>query len=140
MSTEPSRMSRRAFLFAAAVTVAAVLPSSARLIGVGGQPSAAVEDVAVRLRGLLDDEAAAEALGHAYLAARSRWPSLEELVRDLVPVGSSVQASRQADAGELLAGVRDRRTSDYRAGRLTNYDGWLISDSEARLAALHVVA
>ena len=134
-----SKISRRAFLGGAAVAAAAFLPLGLRAVGLGGTPSPAVTELSERLRRLLDDPRAAAGLGWAYLDGVSRWPTKEELVADLLPQGSSIEVARASDATMLREGLRDLRRADYLGGRLISYDGWLVSKTEGRLAALFVV-
>ena len=140
MRSEPSsKVSRRAFLGGAAVAAAALLPSGLRALNLGGKPSPAVTELSERLRGLLDDPRAAAGLGWAYLDSLSRWPTQEELVTDLLPPGASVDAALSGDATMLREGLKGLRRADYLGGRLISYDGWLVCETEGRLAALFVV-
>jgi hypothetical protein len=139
MSVDRPGVSRRTVLGGAIIALAALLPGGARLLGVPGSPDASTGTAAARLRGLLDDPTAAAAIGRAYLDELSRWPTVDELVAQLVPPGSSPEARHSLDEGVLRASLQARRMADYREGRLVNCRGWLLSATEGRLAALHVV-
>lgn len=140
MRSKPSStISRRAFLGGTVVAAAALLPSGLRALGIGGKPPPAVTELSERLQGLLDDPRAAAGLGWAYLDGLSRWPTQEELVSHLLPQGSSVETARSSDARMLREGLKGLRRADYLGGRLVSYDGWLVSETEGRLAALFVV-
>ena len=130
MRPEASRkISRRTFLGGAAVTAAALLPAGLRALAIGGQPSPAVTELSERLRRFLDDPRAASGLGWAYLDGLSRWPTHDQLVIDLVPPGSGVEAARSSNEATLREGLKSLRRADYLSGRLISYDGWLVSEA-----------
>lgn len=140
MRPEPSLgISRRAFLSGLAITAAALLPSGLQALVIGAKSSPAVTELSERLRAFLDDPQAASGLGWAYLNGLSRWPTPEQLVTDLLPPGSSVEAARSSHDTMLRDGLKSLRRADYLGGRLISYDGWLVSETEGRLAALFVV-
>ena len=74
---------------------------------------------------VLRDRAAAALVGTAYLDAR---PS-ERDARFLV---ASIAAVAPKGPGDLAEAIR----RDFRAGRSLTLDGWLLADTEGRLAAL----
>ena len=140
MSEQPPISRRRLLLGAAAVAAAALVPSGARRLGLAGSTSSSVVVLASRLRALLDDPAAAARLGRDYLDWVTRWPTVEELIEQLLPMSGTIESTSQSDPGVLLRGIAERRASDYREGRIVPCDGWLISETEGRLAALHIVS
>jgi choline dehydrogenase-like flavoprotein len=119
------RSSRRAFL--AATGAAALLPLSWR----GGASTGATD--ADRLRAAIANPASAAALGRAYLA---RFPGEADRDRIAAAILASLAAPPARDASALRAPVRARIRGDFRAGATVTLDGWILSRTEARLAAL----
>ena len=98
-----------------------------------------IEEAAARIRGVLEDSGAVAEIGRAYLDGLSRWPTVGELVAQLLPPGASFQAVRSIEEAALRDSLNARRTADYREGRVVNCKGWLVTATEGRLAAIHVV-
>jgi hypothetical protein len=81
---------------------------------------------------LFDRPARVQALGRAYLAGLQRPPSAAALARAIW---------QELDgAGPLRARVADLVRRDFAAGRVASANGWLLSQTEARLCALAVLA
>lgn len=72
------------------------------------------------------DLSAGRAIGQAYLAANPN-ADLAALRRDLLPSGFTAQAAQT---------LRERVSADFRAARVFTYQGWRLSETEARLFAL----
>ncbi len=131
----PSLLRRRGFLglAAAAGAVAAVpLRPWRALVAVRTPP------LAVRLARLLDDRGAAAEVGAAYLATAPGERSGRVLVRHL--------RTALAPAGAVPGHDRDLRVlldaavrHDFEVGAVCRVDGWVLSRTEARLAALTAV-
>ena len=117
------RSTRRALL--AAGGAAAVLPLS--------WPGAwAGTSDADRLRAAVADPASAALLGRAYVA---RFPQEIDRARLAAAVMASLPAPAP-DGGALRRLLRARIRGDFRDGATIALDGWILSRTEARLAAL----
>ena len=94
-----------------------------------------------KLAGLFGDAAGREAVGRAYLDGAPEEAGAAILVRRILEAGElspeTVRgASRTLLRDALVRQIRD----DYRAGRMVQVDGWLLSATEARLCALSYVS
>lgn len=126
-------LSRRSlFRAAAAAAVAAVgaayrhAPTNDRLL-------------AARLRSLVPHGAAAAVLGLAYLRRANAEVSTDALVTAILPGRSRLNASRTSD--QRLRAVLGRSIrDDFATGRTLVLRGWVVSVTEARLAALVLTA
>ena len=76
------------------------------------------------------DVAAGRPIGEAWLAAHP-GASTTSLRRSLLPNGLDEEA---------IARLRKRAAADFRAGRIFVHEGWIVSDTEARLFALLTLA
>jgi hypothetical protein len=132
MTTQTGRLSRRSLLRLSATAALAILGA-----GRGSQTSRS-RLLATRLRSLLPHDAAAVALGTRYLVQTPSEASPERLV-------AALAAGRR---GGVMAGLGHRRLgallarrirSDFAAGRTVAVHGWIVSLTEARLAALVVI-
>lgn len=109
--------------------------------GRGVAPAAAKANVGSSLWSLLAPVSDAAAhLGRAYLATvpteADRTSLLRALERDIPGLRETTAGGRIDDTRTLL---RARIADDYRNGRIAEPDGWIISQTEARLCALHAV-
>lgn len=88
------------------------------------------------VRSFSSPESAAE-LGRAYLATASRESSPALLV-DRIAAGlpNGYKVLRMADDGQLKSLLARRLKEDFMAGNTVTVDGWVISQTEARLCAL----
>jgi hypothetical protein len=107
---------------ATAGLAAAVLP------WIGMRSFAADEE---RLRRAVPQAARASALGRAYLA---RAPGEADPVRLAAAIIAGLGAP--VDDERLPALIRARVRADFAAGDIVTIDGWVLSRTEARLAAL----
>jgi hypothetical protein len=117
---------RRRFILLAAG--AAALPRLAFARGIGPRSDAA------RLTAALADPASAAKLGRAY---RMRYPSEAqgEALAALIFASLPRAARGAADLRPLL---RARVHADFAEGQVVRLDGWILSRTESRLAALCV--
>lgn len=131
MTDLPGRLSRRSILRLGAAAILALLSGGTWHV-VGQQHL-----LAARLRALLPHHAAAAIVGAAYLARAPGEESGERLLMALVadwPGDVSRLTERQL-VSMLAQGIRD----DFAAGRTVSVHGWIVSVTEARLAAMVVV-
>jgi hypothetical protein len=125
-------LSRRTILFAAAGAFSLGAPS----LGTAATPSAAT---LLRLRALMRPRASARALGLAYLAQFPEEREPAALARFLLPeLAPSEAAMARLDDHQLRNRVAARQRADFAEGRIVSLGGWLLSRTEARLAALSV--
>jgi hypothetical protein len=131
------RLTRRAFLATAAV----VTSGAAALVGrmqpwralVAIDPPAGAPE---RLVGLFTRTASAATIGRGYLATQPQPTSRHDLTRHVVaglPAGLDV---RRASDHDLRAALAHRIQSDFATERVATVDGWILSETEARLCAL----
>ena len=91
--------------------------------------------LASRLRSLVPHGAAAAVLGATYLEREPGEATTNRLVAELVPARLRMGAFATTD--RRLASILDRRIrADFAAGRTVVLRGWIVSVTEARLAAL----
>jgi hypothetical protein len=125
-------LSRRTILFAAAGAFSLGAPS----LVTAATPSAAT---LLRLRALMRPRTSARALGVAYLAQFPEERDPIVLARLLLPeFALSEAAMARLDNRQLRDRVAARQRADFVQGRIVSLDGWLLSRTEARLAALSV--
>jgi hypothetical protein len=130
--TPQRRLSRRALLKAGAGAAVAAIgvahphaPSESRLL-------------ADRLRGLVSHRAGAAVIGAAYLDRADAERSADTLAAAIVPARLRHRATRISDA-RLRALVTRALRDDFAAGRTLVLRGWVVSATEARLAALQLL-
>lgn len=127
--TSRGGMSRRSLFRAAAAAALAAVGVAYR--------HAPTNDLllATRLRSLVPHGAAAAVLGIAYLRRTDAEPTTDALVAALLPGQSRPIASRTSDQ-QLRAALGRRIRDDFATGRTLVLRGWVVSVTEARLAAL----
>jgi hypothetical protein len=125
-----ARLTRRAFLALAVAGAAAVV--SARWLR-DGSPASELE-LTNRVAALFDDAGAVRELGRAYLDDHPAEDDERELARLLE------RAHPGWAGGDLRGRARTAARDDYRAGELVGVEGWYLSRTEARLAALTTFA
>ena len=104
----------------------------AALAGCGPSP-----DLGSRLTGFYGDATAADAVGRAYLQVTPEEQDRDQLVEALA--GGELEAWEELlrrDPAALEAAVRARHLDDFATGRTVRLHGWILSRTEARLAAL----
>ena len=119
-----ARLTRRSFLALGAVVVAGGAAAVARLLADGGEE---FTGDAATVAELFEDPEAVRELGKAYVAqggrTRPRDPAVE-------------RALRARDAESLRRAVRVRAAHEAAADELISVNGWLVTPTEARVAAL----
>lgn len=132
MSAETRRLSRRRFVALAAGGGAAVVAAGAGLrLGFDGEGEPESEEVAATPAPSPD--AATEAIGRRYVEETPTETTEAEL-RRLLPE-ELVDVAPGEQTGRVAAAVR----ADFERGRIVELDGWLLSVTECRIAALSVV-
>lgn len=121
-----NRLTRRAFLALAAAGIGAVA-AGRWLQGGSREPELALTK---QVAGLFDDRGAAREVGRAYLRDHPAEDGERELARLLE------KAHPGWGRGDLRRHARAATRSDYRRGDILADDGWYLSRTEARLAAL----
>ena len=137
MSAE--RWHRRSFLGAMVALVTAVRPGLRGLSAPAGTAQAAASladlELARRLTDLLRTRPKVALLGKIVLWQRTPTPSVGELVDRVLPGALKAQHLR-SERWQLRRAVKARVVADYAALRMTSVSGWLLSQTEARIAAL----
>ncbi len=137
MSAE--RWHRRSFLGALVALVTAVRPGLRGLRAPAGtaQAAASLADLELgrRLTDLLRTRPKVALLGKIVLWQRTPAPGFGELVDGVLPGALKAQHLR-SEKWQLRRTVKARVVADYAALRMTSVGGWLLSQTEARIAAL----
>ena len=122
----------------AGISRRAALQLLAWWVGLGASPLralAANDDRVSLVQRLLPHRASAISIGRRYLREHPEEASPERLAGWLelppAPTDVSLEAARR-----LGAGLRATHRADLREGRVVQLDGWLLSITELRLAAL----
>jgi hypothetical protein len=122
----PTRASRRAFI-GGALAAGAALAGGGWLRSAGrSEPPPAADAPA----STADRDPLAQ-LGRAYLAEEPA--TLEHLVR---ATPALTDARRRADVRAALPAIRTQARDDFEAGRVRIVDGWVLSATEVRAAAI----
>jgi hypothetical protein len=133
------RWHRRSFLGALVALVSSALPGLRGVSGPTGtaQAAASLTDLELgrRLTDLLRARPKVALLGKIVLWQRTPAPSLGELVDGVLPGALKAQHLR-SEKWQLRRTVKARVVADYSALRMTSVGGWLLSQTEARVAAL----
>jgi len=125
------RIDRRAFLKGTALSLAA----PGLLTGLAGCGPA--QELAANLSAFHEDPSAAREIGRAYLLVAPDEQDRDRLVEALA--GNALAEWEQLatrDPAALHRAVRSRHQDDFRHGRTVRLHGWILSRTEARLAAL----
>jgi hypothetical protein len=134
-------MYRRAFCTAVLGLVSTIVFSSQNWFGSHGTARAAASladlELARRLTDLLRTRPRVALLGKIILWQRPS-SSIAELVDGVLPGGLKTQ-HRRSEKWLLRRTVRARIGADYAALRMENVGGWLLSLTEARIAALAAI-
>lgn len=133
------KLSRRAFGWWLGLGVAAAaagrrwwISAEARLPLTGD-----VYGAAQHLAGLYRNPESAAVVGRAYLRAAPGEKDLDALVRRVAAaLGVTPDEIRRTDRRELAARFRSRQRSDFAEGNIVYVRQWMLSRTEARLAAL----
>lgn len=135
MSESGQQLTRRRFLGGLVVLGVARVPSGlATLLRSASQDEASL--AAERLAGLFRDPEEIWPLGRAHLDGRDDRPGERELLAELLPPDMDHAKVVSSSDGDLRAALRAWNTDDLVSGRVEEVDGWLLSRSEIRLAAL----
>lgn len=126
---------RRAVLRGIGGTVVVGSVGSSLLGTLGCRAGSRLEDA---LPDCVSDREAAGTVGAAFLLrAGPKQPTAAELVEEIVgEERASWEALAQRGGDGLIEAVRERHLTDFAAGRTTRVRGWILSDTEARVAAL----
>ncbi len=135
MSTTGAGLSRRTVL-AAIVGVGAALTAGAFGYLAFG-PDADDDDSGTSddLTATVPTRQALLAVGERYLATHPEEADTEVLLAALAPLGGSIPA----DPDTQLAVLGQQVSADYAAGDVVELDGWVLSRTEGRAAALFVL-
>lgn len=138
MSTD--RLTRRRFLLLAAATVPAAA-GAAGLLWARRGPESRADTFAGRATAFIDDLEAARRLGRSYVEANPAEAGERQLERLLVEASSEWHAARgPVDVETMRTLARREARRDFAEDRLVAVDGWYLSRTEARLAALSLYA
>jgi hypothetical protein len=131
-------MQRRVFCSAVLGLVTTLVPGSQNWLGNSGTARAAASladlELARRLTDLLRTRSRVALLGKMMLWRRTS-PNVAELVDGVLPGGLKAQ-HRRSEKWLLRRTVKARIGADYAALRMESVGGWLLSLTEARIAAL----
>lgn len=125
----PGALERRAFL-------RALVELAAAGVWLGPLAACARDPLREQLGAFYAEREAAAALGRLYLEANPGESDPELLMERLA---GGIERPR-SDAAALARHLRARHRADFEHGRLTSLDGWLLSQTEARLCALAALA
>jgi hypothetical protein len=132
-------MHRRSFLGALAALVSTAVPGPRGLSGPGGTAHAATSlvdlELGRRITDLLRAQPKVALLGKIVLWQRTPPPSLGELVEGILP-GTLKAHHLRSEKWQLRRAVKARVVADFAALRMESVGGWLLSQTEARIAAL----
>lgn len=92
--------------------------------------------IAERLVRLPKERRALRSIGFAYLASLDERPGADQIVAEWFPTNAERRRALAEDPLRLAEHIRDRTLADYRHARVVNVRGWLLSETEARFAAL----
>lgn len=92
--------------------------------------------LAERLVRLPKERRALRSIGLAYLASLDQRPSAAQIAAEWFPTDAERRRALAESPLRLAEHIRDRTLDDYRHERVVNVRGWLLSETEARFAAL----
>ena len=139
MNPSSDGISRRRFLLEGAAVLGLALTPP----GVWGLVRDAPQDVAHQASGrlvrLFPDRAEVAPLGRRYLEDRAHRLRHGELLAELLPPDVDARGVLDATDAELREALAEWMERDLVAGRIEEVDGWLLSQTGVRLAALTVL-
>jgi len=91
-------------------------------------PDAEQERAARIVAALFTSRHSAAAVGRAYLRQRQDRPSARQVLEELHLDAKS--------SGQCITPLRERLRADFESGRVVSIEGWVLSDTEAKLCAL----
>lgn len=133
-------ISRRRFLGLLAVGASAVIPGGLYWLLADDSEDSAYWDarrLVERVRELTDDARSMEELGRRYLAERGAV-TIQALLASSLPSGEVPSRVADAPASELQEVFSKAARDDFRAGRVVEFDGWILASSELDLCRLMV--
>lgn len=92
--------------------------------------------LAERLARLPKERKALRTIGSAYLASLDERPTAEQIAAGWFPSETERRRALALKPQRLAQHVADRTLEDYRHDRVVSVRGWLLSETEARFAAL----
>ncbi len=92
--------------------------------------------IAERLARLPQNREPLRGIGFAYLSSVAHRPTAEQIAQAWFPTDEERQLVMRLERDELARRVSARTLDDYRQGRVVSVHGWLLSETEARFAAL----
>ena len=135
MSENGQGLTRRRFLGGLTVVGLALVPSGlATLLRSASQDEASL--AAERITQLFRDPAEMWPLGRAHLDGREDRPGERELLAELLSPDMHPATVVSSTDSELRDALQGWTIDDLAAGRIEEVGGWLLGQSEVRLAAL----
>ena len=92
--------------------------------------------IAERLARLPKERQALRIIGGAYLASLDERPTAEQITAAWFPSETERRRALALKPQRLAEHIADRTLDDYRHDRVVSVRGWLLSETEARFAAL----
>lgn len=103
------------------------------------RPAASDDMLVSRLTAIFSNQVSAQAIGQRYLAGAAPEADIPRLITLLCGVEGRNRLATASDE-QLRALFAERQREDFRHGRTVNVDGWMLSQTEARLCALSTFA
>lgn len=110
------------------------IPTACRFPGAAVHPEYRM--LAERLVRLPRERRSLRSIGRAYLASLDEPPTAETIAAAWFPTEADRRRALGQKPLELAKHISDRALDDYRHERWVNVRGWLLSETEARFAAL----
>jgi len=101
-----------------------------------GSPHHEYRTLAERLAQLPRKRRPLRGIGRAYLRSLAHRPTAEQIAAAWLPSGEERRRAIALRPTRLAELVSERTLEDYRNGRVVSVQGWLLSETEARFAAL----
>lgn len=99
-------------------------------------PDPASRVLAERLARMPKQRGPLRSIGLSYLKNLEHRPTAEQIVEEWFPSAAERQRVLALKPLKLAEQIAARTLADYRKGRVVNVNGWLLSETEARFAAL----
>lgn len=112
-----------------------IIATPHRALGTPHSPDPAIS-LAAHLRMLFTHTASAAAIGNRYLAATPSEADPHTLAMLIARTPQATARLLHADPSALRRLLAVQQRSDFRAGNTVTIDGWVLSQTEARLCAL----